>query len=454
MWSLFKKKYPVIVPAKNHKMSRGRVEPEVLAILDRLRRNGYKAYLVGGCIRDILLDKKAKDFDIVSDARPNQIKRLFKRCFLIGRRFRLAHVYVSHDRFVEVATFRALVDPEEVQGPRYAANNVFGTIEEDVLRRDFTVNALYFDSGDSSLVDYTGGLADLSKKALRCIGNPAERFAEDPVRIIRAGRFCAQLGFSLPRRELKAVNDCAHLIKEANANRLLEEVYKILRSGASARTFTNLNDWGLLKHWIPELTDTRHQSSLRTRLDAVDRRRARGEDISTSVLLTALLWDFIIEAVGEEAEKTNYQDVFISLQEKMQDMVQRLRLPRKEWDRICNTAARQWTFSRVNAGRRARRSEGNFIRSPYFADALLFFEILSGLPGGNAGSLKYWKDRAREPRDSAGSSDAALSPDAPAAHGGTQETESRETTGAPRRKRRRRRRPPRKIHQDPAPGPS
>jgi poly(A) polymerase len=165
MWSFFKKKYPVIFPAGTHGMSNEFVDREVLGIMDHLRRKGFEAYLVGGSIRDILLGKRVKDFDIVTDAHPRQIKRLFKRCFLIGKRFRLAHVYVGKDRFIEVATFRALVDPGEIKdtGKKYAENNVFGTIEEDALRRDFTINALYYNSADSSIEDYTGGMDDIKK---------------------------------------------------------------------------------------------------------------------------------------------------------------------------------------------------------------------------------------------------------------------------------------------------
>jgi poly(A) polymerase len=192
-----KKKQITIVPQNKHAMSRNLIERSVLDIMGRLRRSGFQVYLVGGCVRDILLGKKPKDFDIVTNARPQQIKRLFRRCFLIGRRFRLAHVYISHDRFVEVATFRAAVDPEQAAGEgRFAANNVYGTIEEDALRRDFTVNGLYYNSADGSIVDYGGGLDDLKKKTIRSVGDPMVRYREDPVRIIRAARFCAQIGFS------------------------------------------------------------------------------------------------------------------------------------------------------------------------------------------------------------------------------------------------------------------
>ena len=229
-----KRNYPVVLLQKDHPLDNKQIERGVIDIMYRLKKNGYKAYLVGGCVRDILLGMTPKDFDIVTDAHPRQIKRLFARCFLIGSRFRLAHVYISHDRFIEVATFRAAVDPEDVDQKGKKNYNTFGTIEEDAFRRDFTINSLYYNYADSTIMDYTGGLADIRKRILRSIGDPAARFREDPVRIIRAARFCARFGFRLSRHDYKDALANAPLVAEANANRLLEELYKILRCGASA----------------------------------------------------------------------------------------------------------------------------------------------------------------------------------------------------------------------------
>ena len=297
--SLFRKKLPVTVPRDGHTMSRNKIDRSVLDIMGRLRGNGFDAYLVGGCVRDLLLGKTPKDFDIVTSARPQQIKRLFRRCFLIGRRFRLAHVYISHDRFIEVATFRAAVDPDqqaaEGQG-RFAANNVYGTIEEDAHRRDFTVNGLYYNSANGSIVDYNGGLDDLKKKILRSVGDPMVRYREDPVRIIRAARFCAQLGLKPSRRDMKAALSRAPMITQANAHRMLEELYKILRCGASAGTFENLKKFGVLKHWIPEIEPDRHPVLL-PRLAVVDGRRLTGEEIPAAVLLAVLFFD-LFEEIG------------------------------------------------------------------------------------------------------------------------------------------------------------
>jgi poly(A) polymerase len=391
--SLFKKKYPIIVPQSGHSFSKKNIEFNVLDILNRLRRAGYQAHLVGGCVRDILLGKKPKDFDIVTDARPQQIKRQFRRCFLIGRRFRLAHVYISRDRFVEVATFRAAVDPEQVEGGNFAANNVYGTIDEDAQRRDFTVNGLYYNSADGSLIDYGGGLEDLKKKVIRSIGDPCKRFKEDPVRIIRAARFCAQLGFTVSKDDLRAAHECAPLIVQSNAHRMLEELYKILRCGASAGTITKLDELKILGNWMPELAPAKYRQALLARLASVDRRRQAGEEIPAAVLLSALLYDLFDEALGD---RRGYQDAFVMLHQKFTELATRLRIPKREWDAVCNLVARQSSFTRPSGGPKARGFEKRFVHNAHFPNAFLFFTILAEATGTYAAGLEYWKQRAAE----------------------------------------------------------
>ncbi len=391
--SLFKKKYPIIVPQGGHSFSKKNIEFNVMDILNRLRRAGFQAHLVGGCVRDILLGKKPKDFDIVTDARPQQIKRQFRRCFLIGRRFRLAHVYISHDRFVEVATFRAAVDPEQVEGGNFAANNVYGTIDEDAHRRDFTVNGLYYNSADGSLIDYSGGLEDLKNKVIRSIGDPCKRLREDPVRIIRAARFCAQLGFTVSKNDLRAAHECAPLIVQSNAHRMLEELYKILRCGASAGTITKLDELKILGNWIPELAPAKYRQALLSRLAAVDRRRQAGEEVPAAVLLSALLYDLFDEALGE---RRSYQDAFVTLHQRFTELATRLRIPKREWDAVCNMVARQSSFARTSGGAKARGFEKRFVRNAHFPNAFSFFGILAEATGKHAAELEYWKQLAAE----------------------------------------------------------
>jgi len=370
------------------------VDYSVLDIMNRLRRHGFQAYLVGGCVRDILLGKNPKDFDVATNARPQQIKRLFRRCYLIGRRFRLAHVYISHDRFVEIATFRAAVLPEQVTGGRFAANNVYGTIEEDALRRDFTVNALYYNSADASILDYCGGLRDLKKRVVRSIGDPAKRFEEDPVRIIRAARFCAQLGFELSAHDFRSALACAELIKESNAHRMLEELYKILKCGASAETIRNLKKYRILQFWIPELVSGDYEGQMYKLLSAADSRRRQGVEISNAVLVTLLLFDLFAGAASAGGGQHGYQDTFTAINRDFRELALRMHLPRREWDAMCTIAARHQTFTRINGGKKWKSFERRFVRNPNFLDELLFFEILSEATGTYANELNYWRRRA------------------------------------------------------------
>jgi poly(A) polymerase len=444
--SFFKKKYPVIVPQGGHSFLKKNIEYSVLDILNRLRRAGFQAHLVGGCVRDILLGKKPKDFDVVTDARPQQIKRQFRRCFLIGRRFRLAHVYISHDRFVEVATFRAAVDPVQAE-EGFAANNVYGTIEEDAQRRDFTVNGLYYNSADGSLHDYSGGLEDLRKKVIRSIGDPFKRFREDPVRIIRAARFCAQLGFTVSKNDLRAAHECAPLIVQANAHRMLEELYKILRCGASAGTITTLDELKILGHWIPELATEKSRPALLARLAAVDRRRQAGEEVPVAVLLSALLYDLFEEAMGD---RRGYQDAFVMLHQKFTELATRLRIPKREWDAVCNLVARQSSFTRPSDGAKSRGFEKRFARNAHFPNAFSFFGILAEATGKRSAEMGYWKQQAAEapPR-------RAERHNAPhAAFGGNEPAPARgqeQAAGAPGGNRKRRRRPRRRKPAGPKP---
>jgi poly(A) polymerase len=342
----------------------------VLDILFRLKKNGYESYLVGGCVRDILLGMTPKDFDIVTDAHPRQIKRLFSRCYLIGKRFRLAHVYISADRFIEVATFRAAAVPVVLKGKSFQDNNVFGTIEEDVMRRDFTINALYYNSADSSIVDYTGGLADINRKILRSIGDPAERFREDPVRIIRAARFSARFGFRLSKKDYSAAISGAELIKDANGNRLLEELYKILKCGASAGSIVKLHRFGVLKYWLPELEDRGVSIHIQERLGVIDRRRLAGEEVPVGVLITALFYDLFNDLMESSAINSGSHDVFMKAREIFAPVAARLHLPRKESDRVCNIISRMSYFLDSNDRKRNSSFEQRFIRNEHFSDSL------------------------------------------------------------------------------------
>ena len=289
---------PAVIPRAEHSISRRQIDPDALKVLYRLRQFDHAAYLVGGSVRDLLLGRSPKDFDIGTSAHPYQVKRLFRNCWIIGRRFRLAHIKFGV-KTIEVATFRRQVldawpvepgsaviphdasakpsaeqreDDTRHQAPReplgrgrgdetrrpIPRDNTFGTAEEDAFRRDFTINALFYDVATFSLIDYVGGLHDLKDHLIRCIGDPDERFPEDPVRMLRAVAFAARLEFQIDPPTYDAIGRHRAAIAHSSPARLLEEVYKILRSGASKRTFRMLDDVGLLQHISPELS--RHQA--------------------------------------------------------------------------------------------------------------------------------------------------------------------------------------------------
>ncbi len=239
---------PAVLTRARHPISRKDIDPDALKVLYRLYRNGFKAYLVGGAVRDLLLGKKPKDFDVVTDAHPGQVKKLFGNCLLIGRRFRLAHIRFKGGKIIEVATFRK--EPEkEPEGESETGpdqNNSFGTPAEDAFRRDITINALFYDISDFSIIDYVGGLRDMEKHRVCMIGNPHERYAEDPVRIWRVLRHAARLDFTIEEETARSIVYDRDLLCTCSGARLFEELNKDLTSGFARPVFQMLHRYGIL----------------------------------------------------------------------------------------------------------------------------------------------------------------------------------------------------------------
>lgn len=242
---------PLVVPRSQHGISRKNIDEETLKVLYRLHRHGYKAYLVGGGVRDLLLGRRPKDFDVATDATPDQVKSLFRNCFLVGRRFLLAHIRFGRDKLVEVATFRRKPEtgemPDKPEDFFSFQENVFGTPAQDAFRRDFTINALFYDIENFSVLDYVGGLQDLAERRLRMIGDPAERFGEDPVRMLRALEFCARLDFNLDDEVRQGIYQCAGLIAEAAPARIREELMELFRHAVAGAVLRNAESMGLLE---------------------------------------------------------------------------------------------------------------------------------------------------------------------------------------------------------------
>src|SRR5205823_1253293 len=274
------------------------LDPDAVKVVRRLRKADFTAYLVGGCVRDLLLGMHPKDFDVATSAHPNQVKATFRNSRLIGRRFRLAHVYYKGGKVIEVSTFRANPLDELTDLPQdllIRHDNVFGDEEEDARRRDFTINGLFYDVDEGRVVDHVGGKADLRARLVRTIGDPDVRMREDPVRILRAIRFAAKCGLSVEARTYAAMKTHVAEIPRCAPPRVLEEVLKLLRSGASRRSFELLRDVGALRVLLPPVAEHLERSGpeaaerhLRA-LDALDAHVRVGEIPSDAVLLAALL---------------------------------------------------------------------------------------------------------------------------------------------------------------------
>ena len=251
-----KGKGPTVYKRAEHCISRKNIDPDALKVLYRLSGLGYTAYLVGGGVRDLLMGRKPKDFDVGTSAKPNEVKRAFRNCFLIGRRFRLAHVRFG-EKVIETATFRqnALSVGEIIEhaaeGP--LEDNTFGTPETDAYRRDFTVNGLFYDIKDFSVIDWVGGMRDIEKKIIRAIGDPDVRFQEDPVRMMRAIKFSARLGFTIERKTLAAMRRRHACILTASVPRVCEEVFRLFTYGHSREAFQMMWEVGMLGDLLPEL---------------------------------------------------------------------------------------------------------------------------------------------------------------------------------------------------------
>ncbi len=270
----------VILPRDAHTVSRSMIDPNSLKVLYRLRQHGYLAYLVGGSVRDLLLGRQPKDFDVGTDATPEQVRKLFRNCRLVGRRFRLAHIMFGRTSLIEVATFRRKPLAEEIpaadDGGLLFAENVFGTPQQDAFRRDFTINALFYDVADFSIVDHVGGLADLRAGVIRVIGDPDERFAEDPVRMLRALEFSARLGFALEQSIPEAIGRCAEQLRAAAPARIREEILELFRHKVAGSVIQKADRFGLLEYLLPNLKAGRPTFDL---LRQLDMRTAAGKRI-------------------------------------------------------------------------------------------------------------------------------------------------------------------------------
>ncbi len=412
---------PIVVSRSEHALSRRDIDPDALKVLYRLKEANHIAYLVGGSVRDLLLGRRPKDFDIGTSAHPYQVKRLFRNCWIIGRRFRLAHVKFG-TKIVEVATFRRQVpavaeepaDNTPDAGQRDLLihhDNTFGTPEEDAFRRDFTINALFYDIATFSIIDYVGGLHDLKERVVRSIGNAEERFLEDPVRMLRAIALAARLDFAVDPPVSDAIRQVGPEIARSAPARLLEEYYKILRAGAAERTFRWLAEVGLLESITPEL-QRGSSRALWESLTALDRYRHRfgpaPETLSNAVLLGTLLVPLGFSAryfpgrVAAHAAAARHA-VHISAVASLGTAQGRLTMgvlpiPRRELERLRQILALQ---PRLLDASVSPRVAGGVMNRTAFSDAVTWLEIHGDAPRAVAHwrALEAQREREQPGRD-------------------------------------------------------
>jgi len=348
------------------------LDSDAVKAVRRLNRFGFDAYLVGGCVRDILLKLEPKDFDVVTSARPTDVRRLFRNCRLIGRRFRLAHLLFRNRKIIEVATFRRTPTKQDKLTEQHAAENLFGSQADDAIRRDFTINAIMYDIENKEIVDWVHGLEDIEARILRTIGDPNRRLPEDPVRIIRAIKFGVRLDLKFDPPLWEAMKLHAPLVKTCATARLVEEVFKLLRSGSAARCLEFVHEIGVLEQLMPNLkkfTDS-DQSTTNpwTFLQKADDMGKSGRPMSDSVLLAAMLYEPCKELLSGD------EDISAKIEETLKHLVHPLTFTRRH---LANVRQIMLIQRHLQTGPKTRRSK-KFLDRDYAADAIDLYEIISG----------------------------------------------------------------------------
>lgn len=377
---------PVILERPDHCVSRKDISSAAIKVLYRLKDEGYTAYIAGGGVRDLLLERRPKDFDVATNATPEELRKMFRNCRLIGRRFRLAHI-LFRGEIIETATFRAPVpDDDTIHSDKIFStgddgmvmrDNIFGTPEEDALRRDFTINALFYNIADFSIIDYAGGLEDLKKKIVRVIGDPDKRFAEDPVRMIRAARFAGTLGFEIEPEAYASICRNKEKLAMASPSRMYEEVQKLFFCGHAKSVFQWLEKTDLLhpmfhdfSHWIDE-DKARHNWVIQT-LEQMDRWRKADLRVHPALLFALLFGEYHEYLIQQlvDAGTAPHDAARDAVHRHLQQMCSNVRVPKQVIYQVSDIMANQLRF-RQKKGRRPQR----FLQHKAFPDAFLYFKI-------------------------------------------------------------------------------
>lgn len=389
-----------IITRQEHNISRKQISDNALKVLYRLNGAGFDAYLVGGGVRDLLLGQQPKDFDIATNATPEEIRQLFRNCRLIGRRFRLAHIMFGRD-IIEVATFRGHhqepsknVSQQSKEG-MLLRDNVYGTIDEDAERRDFTINAMYYNIGDYSIHDYAGGREDLEDKLVRLLGDPETRYREDPVRMLRAIRFAVKLDFDIEEDTAAPIEEMATLLRDIPPARLYEESLKMLQSGHGLETYHLMREYNLFQQLFPTIAEffTEDYSSpteqmLDLVLDSTDIRIEEGKRINPAFMFAAMLWYPLQEKAKQlmEKRKLAYYDAIMEASNYvLDDQVRSIAIPRRHTATIREIWQLQLRMPRRNGKRAFRLMELNKFRAGFD-----FLEMRGEIEQGEVQQLAKW----------------------------------------------------------------
>ncbi|MCG9583883.1 polynucleotide adenylyltransferase PcnB [Vibrio tubiashii] len=389
-----------IITRQEHNISRKKISDNALKVLYRLHGAGFDAYLVGGGVRDLLLGQAPKDFDIATNATPEQIRQLFKNCRLIGRRFRLAHIMFGRD-IIEVATFRGHhqepsknVSQQSKEG-MLLRDNVYGTIDEDAERRDFTVNAMYYSIGDYSIHDYAGGIEDLEDKLIRLLGDPETRYREDPVRMLRAIRFAVKLDFDIEEDTAEPIEELSTLLQDIPPARLYEESLKMLQSGHGLETYHLMREYNLFQQLFPTISEfftedysSQTEQMLDLVLDSTDQRIEEGKRINPAFMFAAMLWYPLQEKANQLMEKRKlsfYDAIMEASNYVLDDQVRTIAIPRRHTATIREIWQLQLRMPRRNGKRAFRLMELNKFRAGFD-----FLEMRGEIEQGDTELLAKW----------------------------------------------------------------
>ena len=397
---------PRILARSEHPISRKDISPHALKVLYRLHQRGFKAHMVGGSVRDLMLGRRPKDFDVATDAGPQEIRRLFRNSRIIGRRFRLVHV-VFEGEVVEVSTFRSAPEPGEANGAEtgpITSDNTWGTAREDAFRRDFTINALFYDIEDFSVIDWVGGVEDLRRRVLRVIGDPDVRLQEDPVRMMRACEYAGRLGFGIDAATQEAIHRHRQKLELASPVRVTEEVLQLLRCGSAGAAVQWLLELGLLEVLLPEAYAMIGRgpggADFGRLLPTTDRQVVAGRPLSDATLLAVLLLPKLLQR-RDDVEAIDQRPMSRAALRQLVDetvapLAARLALSRARATQLTQALV---AFQRLVEPGWKPRGRQQFAHRPYFDDALALFELMAEATGEGRDALQPWQAVAAARRE-------------------------------------------------------